>query len=317
MVECEVIMDDEVNVEQHAMHSGQRTAVLVLMILFFLCANLVGPWLFWDVYGWNFVQYAALFATGGLAAEVCLLAIWSALGAQSVVFRVPLTGSLVLVAGCAYVIGLRFPGDDLPLDVGIFMIAAGLLMYGCIQVPLWVLRVVTQQRIDVPEETDGASSAGAPVQFTVRDLLIGTAVVGMLLVLVKHSLPEGHLSTHARWFVVVGTGLVFVAFSAAICLPCIWLTLRDNPNRSWALGLSIVVLGGPPVVFAALVAISAGGPDVAEVIMGIYVFGLGTAATLILVLLIVRAIGYRLICPAAKLVERPDSDAPDIQTIDG
>ena len=42
-----------------------------------------------------------------------------------------------------------------------------------------------------------------------------------------------------------------------------------------------------------------------ETILGIYAFGLGTATILMLTLLIVRAIGYRLISPADKRLESP------------
>ena len=69
--------------------------------------------------------------------------------------------------------------------------------------------------------------------------------------------------------------------------------------------LLIVIACGPLAVFAVVAVISSGQADSAEVVPAIYAFGLGAAATLTLVLLIVRAIGYRLISPGGQVVARP------------
>jgi hypothetical protein len=295
----------------------RRTTILVSVILLFACANVFGPRLFWNVAGWDLLQYCALFATGGLVAEACLLAIWAALGAQRAILRIPLTVALVLVAGCSYVIGLKLPADDLPMDVAVFMIAAGLLIYGCMQVPLWGLRVITQQQIDLPHKTGGAATARRSTQFGLRHLLIAMAMVGILLVLVKQALPQPYVALdHTGWLVIFACGFVFIVFSAFICLPCVSLALRRNTGRLWTAALLLPVLGGPPLAYIAVRLITEDASEATEVVLGIYAFGLGTATTVMLVLLIARAIGYRLISPADNLVERPVNEGSEFDAAD-
>jgi hypothetical protein len=289
-----------------SMPDYQRTAVFALIILFFVCANLIGPWLFWDAYKSDFVENCAYFATGGLIAEFCLLAIWCALGAQSFVLRVPLTTALVIVAACCFVLGLQVPEQGMPRGLGIFLIVAAPLMFACIQVPIWILRAATQQQIDV--EAGGANTTGRTTQFGMRHLLIGMAVVGLLLVLVRHSLPPGVVDGPDSWFAIIAGGLTFIGFSAAICLPCVFLALGDRRRGLWALLLVLVIVFGPLLVFAALMVIDeVEFYEAAEVVQAVFIFGLGTAATLILVLLAVRDIGYRLVSPRAPVIARPAS----------
>jgi len=242
-------------------------------------------------------------AVGGLVAEACLLAIWVVLGTQAVKFRLPLTGALVLVAACSFLIGLQLPFDGMPLDVAIIIISAGVAMYCCMQVPLWIMRAITRRRIDLPE-AGSLSTKQESAQFGLRYLLTCTAAVGVLLVLVKHSLPEGSLAFDTSWGELFGGGFVFVAFSALVCLPSVWLALADERRILWAVWLAVMGIGGPPIVFAALVAMFGPIRYAAEAIASIFSFGLGAGGTTLLVLLVARFLGYRLV-PAAPRLPRP------------
>jgi hypothetical protein len=277
-------------------------------MLIFVCANLMGPWLFWDAYVWEFSVYCAIFATGGLVAEFCLLAIWCAWGAQSFVFRLPLTTTLVIVAACSFVLGLQIPEDGMPRGLAVFLMVSGLLLFGGVQVPMWIRRVVTQQEIDVPSETDDTRLTTPSAQFGVRHVLIGMALVGLLLVLVKYSLPPGSLDGPTRWFGIIAGGLTFIVFSATISLPCVLLTLGDHRRGLWALTLLLVTACGPLAVCLVLVVIeNVNAYDLVETAFAIFAFGLGAAATHILVLLIARAMGYRLVTPGRLVVAQPVS----------
>ena len=277
----------------------QRIAVFSVLIAVFIGANVFGPGLFWNAYRSDFLQYCAFVAAGGPVSEACLLATWVALGAQAVKFRLPLTGSLLLVATCSFVIGLQLPDDDMPLDVAIIIFGAGLAMYCCMQVPLWIMRAITRQRIEVAGE-ESLSASHESAQFGLRYLMICTAAVGVLLVLVKHSLPEGSLIGGAPWGEIIGGVCVFMAFSALICIPCVWLALADQHRIMWGVWLVIVCFAGPPIVFAAIVAMFGAPPDTGEVIGSIFLFGLGAGGTTLLVLLVARLMGYRLIRPTMK-----------------
>ena len=125
----------------------------------------------------------------------------------------------------------------------------------------------------------------------------------MLVLLVKHSLPEEPpellIDTYPLWAGVA----VFLVFAALICQPAVWLALsaRFGGNYlTWFLG---VVCLGPLIVtliFAALFGLGLMDPSFT---LGAFTFGLGVAGTTLVVLLITRALGYRLI--------RPDSPSSD------
>jgi hypothetical protein len=294
------------NHKSQMMSSLQRIAVFSVVIVFFICANVFGPGLFWNAYRSEFLQYSAFVATGGLVSEACLLATWVALGAQAVKFRLPLTGALLLAAACSFLIGLQLPEDRMPLDVAIIIFGASVAMYCCMQVPLWIMRAITRRRIDLPE-AGSLSAKLESAQFGLRYLMTCTAAVGVLLVLVKHSLPEESMAGGAPWGEIFGVLCVFMIFSALICLPCVWLALTDERRILWAVWLILVGTGGPPLVFGALVTVLGGGPDAAKVIGGIFLFGLGAGGTTFLVLLIARLMGYRLV-RAAHSLSRPPTE---------
>lgn len=294
------------------MSSLQRIVVLSVVIAFFICANVFGPGLFWNAHWSDLLQYCVFMAAGGLVSEACLLATWVALGAQAVKFRLPLTGALLLVATCSFVIGLRLPGDDVPLEVAIIIFGAGLAMYCCMQVPLWILRAITRRRIDLPGE--GSLSANhESAQFGLRYLMICTAAIGVLLVLVKHSLPEGSLAGDASWGEIFGAACVFMVFSALICIPCVWLVLSNEHRILWAIWLIIVGFGGPLLVFAALVAMFGAPPATGELIGSTFLFGLGAGGTTLFVLLVARLMGYRLIRPTIESSNRERKEVTENQ----
>lgn len=292
----------------------QRRVVLCGVIFLFVSANILGPRLFTHADD-DFV--AIPFSIGGLVSEVCLLAIWGALGAQAVKLRMPLSLALLVVGGCSYLIGLQYIDGRLPLEVAIAIGCLSLMMYCCMQVPLWVMRAVTQRRIDLPHEAT-LSNDQESAQFGLRYLMTGTAALGVLLVLVKHSLPEGSLGQAIPWHEIIGGGCVFMAFCTLICLPCLWLALTDVRRSLCALCLAIVCLGGPLIVSALLVAMYGRGPNAKEAILGIFFFGVGAAGTTLLVLFVVRFLGYRLVPPpigAQHGVGAQGKSPLDVQTV--
>lgn len=272
------------------------------MIAFFICANILGPRLFSDGHGADFLAYCGLAAMGGLVSEACLLATWVALGTQAVKYRLPLTGALVLVGTCSFLIGLEFSEAGMPLDVAIILIGAGVAMYCCMQVPLWIMRAMTRRRTDLLEA--GSRSAKQESAHGLRYLFTSTAAVGVLLILVKHSLPEGSPAGDVLWGEVIGGGFVFMAFSALVCLPCVGLALSDERRILWAVWLAVGGMGGPLIALAALAALFGPVGDAAGAIACIFIFGLGAAGTTLLVLLVARLLGYRLV-PAAPRLPRP------------
>ena len=281
------------------MNGIHRKVVLTIIIALFLCGNIFGPGLFWNAYG-KFSEQCGFFATGALVSEACLLAIWCALGALAVKYRLPLTGAILLVSVCCYVIGLRLPDDTMPMEVAIIVICSSVMMFFCMQVPLWIMRAITQRQIDLPSKDGCPDSQYGSSQFGLGYLMICTAVVGVLLVIIKHSLPESNsFDGNAPWVQIFGALSVFMLFSAIICLPCAWLAFAEKYRVFSGVWLFIALFLGPLIVFSALDMIF-GLPNDMEPVIGIFSFGLGGGVSTLLVLFIARLLGYRLLRPTIE-----------------
>jgi hypothetical protein len=90
-----------------------------------------------------------------------------------------------------------------------------------------------------------------------------------------------------------------MVFSTVVCLPAVWLALSDRFRGNCLVWLVGVVCLGPLIVMVALAGLGAARFE-GETVVGIFSFGLGVAGTTVLVLLIVRALGYRLIGPNSE-----------------
>ena len=155
-------------------------------------------------------------------------------------------------------------------------------------------------------------------QFGLRYLLTFTAIVGVLLVLVKHSLPADGLGNNMpQWRELVAVMSVFMVFSTLICLPCVWLALSDGRQFIWLIWLAVAGLAGPFIVFAVVSSVVGRPPKSADVIASIFCFELGAAGTMLLVLMIFRSLGYRLIRPILQSpISQPGQATPNVRSIE-
>jgi len=274
--------------------TAQRVFVFSVVIAFFVCGNIIGPWIFLESEHSEFQVYFGFAAFGVVVAEGCLLATWLALGSLALKYRLPVSVALLLVAACSFLVGIRLAEDGMPLDAAVIIICAAVALYGCMQLPLWGMRAITRQRIRLIEAGSSSATQNSN-QFGLRYLLTGTAAVGVLLVIVKHSLPEGGMTRGAPWAEILGVLTVFLVFSTLICLPCVWLPLTHERRIMWLVWLAIAGLGGPPSIYAALAAMFGAAPDAGEIIAAIFFYGMGVGGTTFFVLFVARSLGYMLV----------------------
>ena len=83
-----------------------RIQFFYFVVAFALLANVCVPAFVSHLWPRNFAMFLGLMG-GALCAEVCLLAIWAALGPQLVIDRVPLAFSLLVLAVYAFLVGLQ------------------------------------------------------------------------------------------------------------------------------------------------------------------------------------------------------------------
>ena len=214
------------------MNKQQRILVLAILCLTFAGMNMLGPLAFWGAREGELLGYLAFFAAGGLLGEVCLLATWSALGAQSAVVRLPIAFALLVVASCSFLIGLRIPDDGIPLDPIIALFIASVMMFVSMQVPLWIMRLKSRCRIDL-RDAPALNKEQEAVQFGLRHLLIWTAVISVLVVLIKASLPPELTLTVTPWPTIIFAMVVFAVWITLVGVPCIRLALEPQIRGMW------------------------------------------------------------------------------------
>jgi hypothetical protein len=294
-------------------HRPAHPITFVLLIVLFTLANLLMPGLFWHVGDEGMGFNAAVFCFGGLTAQVCVLAIWGAMAANPAKYRVPISVGLVLVVGCSYCLGLQlpdYPDSDMPLTIALFLLGLGLVMYACLFVLLWILRRLVQKRIAVPSETLRQPHARPSGQFGLRYLLMCPVALSGIIILLQYSLPRhaAPFGNLARLLEFLVGAFAFIAFSALICIPCVWLVLADKRRWPWAVGLGIVWLGGPWLIMTLLRSTYPLPPGAfVDAVVNATAFGSGMMVTTLLVLFIMHFLGYRLLSPLGESPFAKDS----------
>lgn len=294
-----------------------RKTVIGALVAAALVVNLVGPGLLIgnDVF--------VLVAAGAIAAEACLLAIWAALGPQTVAVRLLITLPLLVLCICAYITGVRqsFSIDTTPQPFQTYaaiVMAAELMfiwvqvpLFVFVQVPLWVARVRSGRWIDLAASPDDGNDRRV-IQFGLRYLLALTTVVALLLLVVRYSVGSASWDLGAssmEWLYYIATLAMYTVVSTLVCLPCVWLILdRGRDKLAWLIWFVAATAAGP-LLTAALLPVLNGGVIRfnGDTVIGTYCFTIGLAMTTILVLLAVRKLGYRLVGSAAELDSNRES----------
>ena len=168
-------------------------------------------------------------------------------------------------------------------------------MFTAVQIPFLFVRARDHKRIASPD-TRFLTPAEESLQFGLRYLLGWMTGVGLLLVLVRYSVP-GTVDRHILQSIpemLIGS-LVYGLISALICLPCVRLALSVRSSLSSLTWLAGVLLIGPPAVVTAIGLTSGWPPRIAELIAIFYSFFSGLAFTILLVLFGMRRLGFRLV----------------------
>jgi hypothetical protein len=231
-------------------------------------------------------------------AEVCLLATWCVLGTQPILFRLPLTFVLLTAATSSFCVSLRLRRGDIVMEETILFGAAATIAFFAMLVLMCGMRCISGKRIR-PSDVPTSVACDESAQFSLRYLMGGTAVTAILIVLIKNSLTDnsagwipGLIPVLGRGFTVVAT---YILFSASISIPCVWLLLAETRSQLWIPGLAAVAVVGPFLMYGARWAIVGSPAHVEEALVSIYVFAGGMIGVMLLVLWLVRMLGYRLV----------------------
>lgn len=264
-----------------------------------VACNVLGPGIFWNARNGSLLMYFAFVASGALIAEVVLLGTWCSLSLQPIKYRLPVTATFVVIGACSYCIGLQLadpspPEQGIPVEVALLIAVAGLGTFAVIQIPLWVIRRATQFRIAIPATAVPGESLQKK-QFSIRYLMLGTAVVAVVLVLVRNSLPGHSVGISLRELMeILMLMLSFIGLSSLLSVPCLWIALTEKPSlRPW-LVLVCAFVAGPFLVLVCSSMIF--GPQVLEEsLLGVPCYEVGLTGTLLAGLWVLRSLGYRML----------------------
>jgi hypothetical protein len=301
--------------EESRQEAIQRLAVLTGLCVVGAACNVLLPLLFWNRVYESFWWYLALFASGALVSEVCLLGIWCGLSLQALKYRLPITVSLVVIAACTYSLGLQLPDDGMPLVVALLIGTAAFGMFLALQLPLWLMRCCSPRRIASP----ALAARGRPSresQFSVGYLMLWMALVGLLLVVVRNSLPDTNENIPQRELGgILLVILAYIGLSALLCVPCIWIVLGAKNARSAALLLVGLLLIAPWVMLH--VGKAAFPPfRTSDLLVGTAIYSAGLTTTTLGVAIVWWMLGYRYISvpditvPDSRLETESDAGSP-------
>lgn len=267
------------------------------LIAIFAIGIVVGTWLMWQMpFGTSTLQVVLCSLLGMLLSLPVLFSVWAALGEQTWLLRIPIAMGCEFVLLCLYLLVIRAQGGG-PLEAYwmIFIIAVAVNIVA--QIPMWVLRIWRGARLS---RCLDAAAAVPNSQFSIRQLLIATALVAILLTIFQWTyskiLNSGEVSS-VPVFEMAG-------FCGIFMLDMGWLTVLSlvvvfsRKLRRWALpilgislvGISLAAVG--PIDFV----LGRGLPPFVRWLFSanILFFSSAFSATLILVLFLYHLIGYRL-----------------------
>ena len=276
-----------------------RTPFILFLFFLVLLANLSVPWLLKDS-ALERVLIVRGMVGGGVVAEICLVAIWAALGPQPFVNRVPFTFALLSLAYCAFMVGQQFPDASIfSLEDAASIGLGAVVIFTGVQVPLLIVRSWDHRRI-ASRDTRYLTAEEESLQFGMRHLLSWMSAIAFMLVVVRHSLGDTSFQRSTNRMLadlpaILGGMLMFAFLSALICLPCIRLALGFRFAARRLVWLIFVFLASPPCVIGVVMMFDGRLRGADRVLIGLYSTLLGLALSLLVVLLGLRRLGFRLV----------------------
>jgi hypothetical protein len=224
---------------------------------------------------------------GTVFAQITLLAACTALGPHSIFYRVAaglLGAGYVVVTLGGFLFRNTSPNEALAIT------AAVAAQWFVVQVPLWILRLVTRWRVESPQSA-GAAGRLEETQFGIRQLLVWTLLVAILLGLgrivligVGFSPAAAVRSSQFFWIVVL-----LSAFNSLLAWPLVAAPLAVRRwKRNVVLLPVFVVMITLAEVFSFLWAMGSVDEEI------FWWLNLSQSLIVLAVLLAVRGCGYRL-----------------------
>ena len=234
------------------------------------------------------------FAWGILIAQPCLLSIWCALVRQNLILRVSISMGILFVLYCSMMLTFQLldvPGGSIPLELILIFLGMIVALTLLIQTPLYIVRRITGYTLFIPSNNGAQSN---DVQFGIKHLLIATTVAALLIVIAQATFSsQVEFQGGAPWAEIIGfiaTFSVLVTLTGWLCIGAVFLS-----QHRVAIGalLGFVILAGPWAVHKILTRVFRGA-TMSETYFNTLLFLVALVGTIVVVLTLFYAIGYRL-----------------------
>ena len=271
--------------------SDSPIAVLGMLLLVMLLANLALPPLILQLPRDSYFDHLMLLCMGGLVGEASLAAVWAAIGWGVLPKRLATTLPALLALWFTWIKGVLSvdPSFSFTPVMGAAMIGAityfltmGTLITACYRSGS---RLTHDAR---PPQKDNA------FQYGIRSLIISTTAVAIVLTLGRLLVPSGSAVEQEGLANHLFVSLFVAAQAAAVAASCVWACMA-NRLASVAPRLAIILLFGWPLIcagFAPLMVYSDGG-DFMDVFNRMLSFNIGVGTVMVCGLFVLRSTGFR------------------------
>jgi hypothetical protein len=260
----------------------------VLFAGFLAVCNLGWGFLLW-MFAWATAQMLTFLLTGCVVAEAGILAAWLVWGNRSLWQRLFLHLFVATILLVLWIVGILPWMDRRALTepfVPFLLLSLPAVSVG-LSAPLWAARLFFNWRI-----VSSANSDETGKKLSIRDFLVGMAVVGAALALARLAKDLQPFPERAHW---LRLGIVVAAAAAAglfLELPLFWTTFRIRSHWHGAVAIGITMLIPWAILVTTATAIDGRIPD-GRWISGFCLFFLSLGYTTAVPFWLARASGYR------------------------
>ena len=230
---------------------------------------------------------------GMLLSLPVLVSLWTVLGRQAWLIRIPLASLALLVLFGVYPVTNICLG--IPVEVLWLFAGVTLLVTASVQIPFWTIRA--WQGVTISGQ--GAKS-GDKMQFTIKQLLVTTTIFAFLAPLLRwFTTFEGFQDVFSRipLNVVLGFCGIFIVVLVFLALFSVLIVFLPK-LRVWCLGILVLGIATLPLVVvpSVLFVLSDRFTDQAwmDIAANVVAFSASNAVTMIVVLSMYYALGFRL-----------------------
>lgn len=266
----------------------------VVLLLVSAVTIFVATSAFWHMQYGNGTQQGLLNIFLGMLLSLPLLtALWTVLGGQAWLIRVPLASSALLALLGVFLATFKFLDSSMPDEIPWMIGAIAFSVAGAVQIPLWIIRVWKGVAI-----SRKAAASRTKMQFTIKQLLITTTIFAFVLPLLQWFATFNGLNdlVAAPISEIAGFCGIFIVVMAFLTLLSVLIVFSPK-LRVWCSVILVVGLAAIPFVVVPTLFHVIGIPrstSWVDVGVNVVAFSFSNAVTMIVVLSMYYAIGFRM-----------------------